>query len=106
MSWRVLFLDDAKRELEQIYLWELEDTGSVERAQKVVDRILDAGQALAQAPFAHMLHPTSKLEGFGVRYEVVAGRHVIYFVPDEEKQEIRIYHILHRRANASSRSWG
>ena len=69
---------------------EIEAVGTKADRQRVVERI----QALAVDPRAH---GSEKLAGYADRYRIRLGQYRIIFLIDDERREVTIFKIGHRK---------
>ena len=96
MNWRVLRTDKFNDQLTHILHYIADDSGSVDAALKVLDRIEQAVKLLETSPYMGSAPRYGTLRKQGYRVLIVE-KHLIFYKADEEQKQIILYILVHTK---------
>lgn len=96
MSYAVLRTDKANDQLYAILQYIAEDSGSVDVALGVLDRLEAEIMKLADAPRMGSLSRYAVLRRQGYRVLII-DRHLVFYKVDDERREVAVYAVVDSR---------
>ena len=101
MSYSVTVQPDARIELDDIYAYVAQDLRNPSDALRLVGRLEDAIQDLAEIPYRAPLSRDPRFAIQGVRTMTV-GRYIVYYIVDDVIQEVSVVHVAHQLRSSDS----
>lgn len=93
-AWKVLYSEQAKENLNQIYSYIAYSLFSPETARKQTERIMDAILSLDEMPLRHPLYEKEPWLGRGLR-KLIVDRYIVFYLPVEAKKDVVILSIMY-----------
>ena len=99
-EWKVVYLEQAEKDLHSIHYYIAKDLLSPENADGQVRRIRDAVSKLDHMPYRFHLFQREPWKSRGMRMMPV-DRYVVFYMPIEDKGIVAIFRILYGGMDAA-----
>ena len=94
MIWKVIYSDEAQRDLQEIYEYIAVTLLEPEIAEQQSERIMNAADSLISFPFRYRIYDIEPWRTIGLRILPI-DNYIIFYKPDESANIVQIIRIMY-----------
>ena len=101
MSWEVVYTEDARLDLGDIYDYIADEFMVPETAEEQTDRIMDAIDLLNELPLRYKEYDKEPWKSIGLRVMPI-DKYLVFYLPIEKMKEVAIIRIMYQGRDAKT----